>query len=94
MSELSPSSTPVEVVNYLATHTWHLDLRRLAVLLRAGATQLHLPAFDALIQQPVLPSWRLWRADVGRGEPSADIRTWPMSKFPFLLIYKETANQV
>ena len=76
MSELSPSSTPVEVVNYLATHTWHLDLRRLAVLLRAGATQLHLPAFDALIQQPVLPSWRLWRADVGRGEPSADIRTW------------------
>ena len=24
----------------------------------------------------------------------ADIRTWPMRKFPFLLIYKATSNQV
>ena len=78
VSELSPSSTPVEVVNYLATHTAALDLRRVAVLLQAGATQLHLPALDALLQQPVLPGWRLWRADVGHGDvaPAAECRSW------------------
>lgn len=46
-----------------------LDVRSLTLVLGAGASRVHLDDFNALLERPFHPGWRLWRSDACHDAP-------------------------